>query len=60
MRIKEAKVQQSQRLEEICKDKGVDFDSIAVLLESVKTKKMQKKRNYHSQTIVDVIEKGVK
>jgi len=60
MKIKETKILQSQRLKEICNDKGVNFESIKILLKSVKTKKLQKGRNYHSQTINDIIEKSIK
>jgi hypothetical protein len=60
MKIKETKILQSQRLKEICYDKGVNFESIKILLKSVKTKKLQKGRNYHSQTIIDIIEKSIK
>jgi len=60
MKIKETKIQQSQRLKEICNEKGVNFDSLEVLLKSVKSKKLQKGRHYHSQTIIDVIEKAIK
>ncbi len=60
MKIKETKILQSQRLKEICFDKDVNFDSLEILLKSVKTKKLQKGRNYHLQTIIDVIEKAIK
>ena len=60
MKIKETKIQQSQKLKEICNEKDVNFESLEILLESVKTKKLQKGRHYHSQTIIDVIEKTIK
>lgn len=60
MKIKETKVLQSQRLKEICNEKNVSFDSLEILLESVKSKKLQKGRHYHSQTIIDIIEKAIK
>ena len=60
MKIKENKVLQEQRLNEISMDKGVDYDSIKSLLESVRTKKLLKRNNYHQQKINDVIEKATK
>tara|TARA_R110000868_G_scaffold411457_2_gene704246 strand:- start:99 stop:281 length:183 start_codon:yes stop_codon:yes gene_type:complete len=60
MKIKETKILQSQRLKELCNEKDVNFESIEILLESVKSKKLQKGRHYHSQAIIDVIEKAIK
>jgi hypothetical protein len=60
MKIKETKVLQEQRLNEISSDKGVDYDSLRSLLESVRTKKLLKRNNYHQQKINDVIEKATK
>ena len=60
MKIKETKLLQNQRLKEICNDKDVNFESIETLLESVKTKKLLSKRNYHQQKIDDIINKAVK
>ena len=60
MKIKETKTLQNQRRKEICNDNNVNFDSLEILLESVKSKKLQKGRHYHSQTIIDVIEKATK
>jgi hypothetical protein len=60
MKIKENKVLQEQRLNDISTDKGVDFDSLKKLLESVRTKKLLKRNNYHQQKINDVIEKATK
>ena len=60
MKIKETKIQQNQKLKEICEENDVNFESLEILLESVKTKKLQKGRHYHSQTIIDVIEKTIK
>jgi hypothetical protein len=60
MKIKETKIQQRQKLEEICNEKDVNFESIKILLESVKTKKLQSKKNYHQQTIDDAINKAIK
>jgi hypothetical protein len=60
MKIKETKVLQEQRLNEISTNKGVDYDSLKSLLESVRTKKLLKRNNYHQQKINDVIEKATK
>lgn len=60
MKIKETKLLQNQRLKEICNDKEVNFESIETLLDSVKTKKLLKRNNYHQLTINDVIEKAIK
>ncbi len=60
MKIKETKVLQEQRLKEISTDKGIDYDSLKALLESVRTKKLLKRNNYHQQKINDVIEKATK
>ena len=60
MKIKETKISQRQRLKEICNDKEVNFESVETLLDSVKTKKLLKRNNYHQQKINDVIEKEIK
>ena len=60
MKIKETKVLQEQRLNEIATDKGVNYDSLKELLDSVRTKKLLKRNNYHQQKINDVIEKATK
>lgn len=60
MKIKDTKVLQEQRLYEISTDKGVEYDSLKSLLESVRTKKVLKRNNYHQQKINDVIEKATK
>lgn len=60
MKIKETKVLQDQRLNEISTEKGVDYDSLKSLLESVRTKKLLKRNNYYQQKINDVIEKATK
>lgn len=59
MKIKKNKVIQNERLKEICLFKGVDYNSLESLLDSVKAKKV-KRVNYHQQKIVDVIEKSIK
>lgn len=60
MRINENKKLQIQRLKEICNDKEVSFNSLETLLDSVRTKKLLKRNNYHQQKINDVIERAVK
>lgn len=60
MKIKETKSVQSQRLKEICNDHNVNFESIQILLDSVKIKKLLKRNNYHQQKISTVIEKAIK
>lgn len=60
MKANQNKKMQLQRLKEICNDKNVNFDFLETLLDSVRTKKLISKRNYHHQTIIDVIEKAVK
>lgn len=59
MKIKENKIQQKEKLKEICISKGTDFRSLEILLESVRAKKI-KRVNYHQQKIIDVIEKALK
>lgn len=56
MKIKETKQYQEQRLTEISTINGVDFNSLKLLLESVRTKKLLKRNNFHQQKISDVIE----
>ena len=60
MKIQEIKLKQLSRLKEICEDKNVDYDSIQSLLDSVKTKKLYKRNNYHLQKINDEIENSLK
>jgi hypothetical protein len=60
MKIKETKILQDKRLNDLCIDKGIEFTSLNTLLESVKTKKLLKRNNYHQQKINDVIEKATK
>lgn len=59
MNIRETKMQQLNRLQEICMDNDINFDSMIALLDSVKTKKLLKRNNYHQQKINDVIEKSL-
>lgn len=60
MKIKEIKLLQEKRLNEISSEKGIDYNSLRSLIESVKTKKLLKRNNYHQQKINDVIEKATK
>lgn len=60
MKIKETKLLEIQRLKKICNDKDVHFKSIEILLNSVKTKKLLKRNNYHQQKINQIIEKAIK
>ena len=60
MKIKETKLLQDQRLMEIATEKGVDYYSLKELIESVRTKKLLKRNNYHQQKINDTIEKTSK
>lgn len=59
MKIKDNKIQQIEKLKEICISNGTDYKSLESLLESVRAKKI-KRVNYHQQKIIDVIEKAVK
>jgi hypothetical protein len=60
MKIHEIKQKQLDRLKEICQENDVNFTSIQSLLNSVKTKKIYKRNNYHLQKINDEIEKSLK
>lgn len=60
MRIKDQKNKQKIRLKEISQKNGVDFDSLQLLVDSVRTKKLFKRNNYHFQKINDTIEKAIK
>jgi hypothetical protein len=59
MKINKTKTLQDKRLAEISTEKGVDINSLKSLLESVKTKKLLKRSNYHQQKINDIIEKAL-
>ncbi len=60
MKIKETKLMQEKRLNEISTQNNVDFNYLKSLLESVKTKKLLKRNNYHQQKINDIIENEIK
>lgn len=58
MEVNTKKVEQENRLKQICEESGVEYSSIYALLESVKNKRL--KRNiYHQQKIIDEIEKSL-
>ncbi len=44
MKIKETKILQEKRLDDFCQLRGVNYDSLKTLLESVKTKKTFEKK----------------
>jgi hypothetical protein len=58
--IKEAKEKQNYRLKVLSEEKDIDFNSLKFLLDSVKTKKLFKRNNYHFQKINDTIENATK
>lgn len=60
MKIKDTKILQEQRLKEISISKGINYDSLNALLDSVRTKKLLKRNNYHQPKIADIIEKAIK
>lgn len=60
MKIKENRSLQCNRLKEICSAKNVKPESIELLLDSVKTKKLLRRNNFHQQKINDIIEKAIK
>ena len=60
MKVREAKIAQEERLNKLCEINSIDFKSIKILLNSVKTKKLLKRNNYHQEKINDVIEKAIK
>ncbi len=60
MKIKETKALQENRLRDISNQKGIDYDSLKSMIESVRTKKLLKRNNYHQQKINDIIEKATK
>ena len=60
MEINKNRVNQKERLEEICKKKNVDFNLLETLLNSATTKMLHNNRNYHQRTIDDVIKRVVR
>ena len=59
MRVEEIKMNQMIELEEQCLVNGVNFDSMKKLLDSEKSKKLQKRNHYIQQTIDSEIEKSL-
>lgn len=53
------KLEQERRLMEICEERSVRFEHMEKLLESARTKKLFKKKNYHQQTITDIIQNTI-
>ena len=49
---------QLERLREMCETRKVDFLSMEELLDSVRTKKLFKRVNYHQETINNIVEKA--
>ena len=60
MKVNKNKELQIQRLKEICNEKEVSFDSLNELLESVRTKNLRKRNNFHQEKINEIIERGLK
>lgn len=60
MKVNKNKELQIQRLKEICNDKEISYDSLNELLESVRTKKLRKRNNFHQEKINEIIERGLK
>ncbi len=59
MNIQDTKLKQENRLKEICTEHNVNYESMKSLLDSVKTKKLNKRNNHHEQTINTEIEKNI-
>lgn len=59
MRVEEIKANQLRELEDQCFIHGVKFDSMIKLLNSEKSKKLQKRNHYIQQTIDSEIEKSL-
>ena len=60
MEINKNREDQRERLEEICKRKNVNFNSLDTLLNSVTAKMLHNNRNYHQRTIDDVIKRAIR
>ena len=59
MKAEEIKMNQLIELEELCLMNGVSFDSMKKLLNSEKSKKLQRRNHYIQQTINSEIEKSL-
>jgi hypothetical protein len=60
MKIDIIKKQQVEELKILCDSNGVNFDSMEMLIESERVKKLHKRNNYIQQTIDSEIEKTLK
>ena len=60
MKIKETKILQAKRLNELCTEKGIEYESMNELIESVKSKKLLKRINFQHQKMNYIIEKAIK
>ena len=60
MGVKETRNSQKEFLKKICKENGVKFEYLEMLLDSVRAKKLLSKRNYHQQKLEDLINKAIK
>ena len=58
MNIEKNLKEQSEKIKGFCIKNGISFEDMILLLESVKTKKLLRRNNYHQQKINDVIEKS--
>lgn len=54
------KDKQFDMLKNDCEKANINFESMRLLLESVRVKKLIKRNNYHQQKINEEIEKAVK
>lgn len=59
MRVEEIKATQLHELEKHCLVNGVNFESMKKLLNSEKSRKLQKRNHYIQQTIDNEIEKSL-
>jgi|TARA_R100000501_G_C2508306_1_gene41079 DNA-dependent RNA polymerase auxiliary subunit epsilon len=57
-KINSIKKAQLAKLDEKCRLMDIDFDSMKTLLDSVRTRKLFKRNNYHQETIDSIIEKS--
>ena len=46
-----------EKLKEICKLNNISYETVTLLLNSVKTKKILKRNNYHHTQIEDILNK---
>ncbi len=60
MKIKETRFIHESKLKDLCNENGIEYSSLTTLINSVKTKKLLKRNNYHQQTINDIIENSTK